>query len=74
MMPEPLLKPEEVRALLKVGLSTVYRLSASGILPTVKIPGTSLVRFKAERVEELLRQWERNGNGRGRRRQENNVG
>jgi excisionase family DNA binding protein len=56
-MPEPLLKPEDVRKRLNVGLSTVYRLAAQGTLPAVKIPGTALVRFNAERVEALLRQW-----------------
>lgn len=65
-MAEPLLKPADVKRRLNVGLSTVYRLAEAGILPTVKIPGTNLVRFKAERVEELLKRWERNGRGRKR--------
>ncbi len=65
-MPEPLRTPKDVKIRLNVGLRTVYRLVELGILPTVKIPGTNLVRFKAERVEELLRQWERNGRGRKR--------
>lgn len=65
-MAEPLLTPKEVRCLLNVGLSTVYRLAGAGILPIVKIPGTGLVRFRRERVEELVRQWERNGRGRRR--------
>ncbi len=65
-MAESLLKPSDVRQLLNVGLSTVYRLAAKGVLPTVKIPGAGLVRFKAERVEALLRQWEQNGRRRRR--------
>lgn len=62
-MPDPLLRPRQVAQLLAVGLSTVYRLAEAEILPSVKIPGTNLVRFRRERVEELLRRWERNGRG-----------
>ncbi len=70
MPPEPLLRPRDVARLLSIGTSTVYRLAEAGVLPTVKIPGTTHVRFKAERVEELLKQWSRNGNGNGRRRRQ----
>jgi len=67
-MAEPLWKPADVKKRLNCGLATVYRLAERGVLPTVRIPGTNLVRFKAERIEELLRTWERAGrNGRGRR-------
>ncbi len=63
-MGDPLLTPKDVKALLSVGLRTVYSLAERGTLPTVKIPGTALVRFRRERVEELLKRWERNGRGR----------
>lgn len=60
-MAEALLRPRQVAQLLGVGTSTVYRLAGQGILPTVRIPNTSLVRFRRERVEQLLRAWETNG-------------
>ena len=60
-MATPLLRPRDVQKLLAVDLSTVYRLAAAGTLPTVKVPGTSLVRFRAEHIETLLRRWETNG-------------
>lgn len=66
-MPDALLTPEELRQRLNCGLSTVYRLTAKGILPAVKIPGTSLVRFRRESVEKLLAEWESNGGRRKRR-------
>ena len=54
-----LMKPKEVAELLGIGESSVYRLAERGTLPTVKIPGTKMVRFRRERVEELVRRWER---------------
>ncbi len=66
-MPEALLRPREVSQMLSIGISTVYRLAESGTLPTVRVPGTNLVRFRRERVEVLLRRWEIN-NGERRRR------
>ncbi len=55
----PLLKPREVARLLGIGLSSVYRLAERKTLPAIKIPGTKVVRFRRERVEELVRRWER---------------
>jgi predicted site-specific integrase-resolvase len=54
-----LLTPRETRQILKVSLSLIYRWSASGVLPAVRIPCAQgkgsrrrkdLVRFKAEDV------------------------
>ncbi len=59
-MGEFLLRPREVAAMLSIGVSSVYRLAESGTLPTVRVPGTNLVRFRRERVEVLLRRWETN--------------
>ncbi len=53
-----LMKPQEVAELLGIGVSSVYRLAERGTLPTVKIPGTKVVRFRRERVEEFVRRWE----------------
>ena len=66
-MTEPLLRPREVAVMLRVGISTIYRLAGTGTLPTVRVPGTSFVRFRRERVEELLKRWEVNGRNRGRK-------
>ena len=63
----PLLKPREVAQLLGIGLSSVYRLAERGTLPTVKIPGTEMVRFRRERIENLVRQWEDKNGGQKRR-------
>ena len=57
-MADGLLTPEEAADLLKCGLSTVYRLAGAGTLPAVKIPGLSLVRFRRERIQALLVEWE----------------
>jgi excisionase family DNA binding protein len=65
-MPEPLGTPQDVKQRLSCGLATVYRLAEQGVLPTVKIPGTNLVRFNMGKVEMLVQQWERNGRRRGR--------
>ncbi len=67
MVPEALLRPREVAVMLSIGVSSVYRLAESGTLPTVRVPGTNLVRFRRERVEVLLRRWETN-NGERRNR------
>jgi len=56
-----LLRPREVARILGVGISSVYRLAARGTLPAVKVPGTSLVRFRRDRIERLIQSWERNG-------------
>ncbi len=63
-MSSPLVKPREVAQLLGIGLSSVYRLAERGTLPTVKIPGTAMVRFRLGRVEELVRRWERHKSSR----------
>lgn len=67
-MSERLERPKEIAVLLNCGVSTVYRLAATGVLPAVKVPGTNLVRFRREVIEQLVRQWELNGNGRVRGR------
>ncbi len=67
MVAEALLRPREVARMLSIGVSSVYRLAESATLPTVRVPGTNLVRFRRERVEVLLRRWETNTNGRWRK-------
>ncbi len=60
-MAEPLVKPRQLAGEWGCGLSTIYRLAELGVLPTVKIPGTKLIRFKRERIEQLVKTWEANG-------------
>lgn len=67
-MSDHLEKPKAIAALLNCGVSTVYRLAATGKLPSVKVPGTNLVRFRREAIEQLVRQSELNGKGRVRGR------
>ena len=64
--------PREVAARLQCGLSTVYRLIERGVIPSVTIPTTGLVRVPMDRFENLLRQWE--SDGRRRRGQRNRNG
>ena len=62
--------PREVANLLQCGLSTAYRLIERGVIPSVTIPTTGLVRVPWERFENLVQQWERDGRrrrGRGSR-------
>ncbi len=66
-MPAPLGTPHDVKHRMNCGLATVYRLAERGVLPTVKIPGTTLIRFDMEKIEVLLQRWGQNGNGRRRK-------
>ena len=56
-----LLRPGDVAVLLNVGVSTVYRLAAQGVLPAFTVPGTHAVRFPSDRLEVLLRRWSAEG-------------
>ncbi len=47
--------------------STTYRLAMAGELPYIRVPGTKILLFPRARVEQIIRSWERNGRGRGRR-------
>jgi hypothetical protein len=67
-MPAPLGTAHDVKQRLYCGLATVYRLSEKGVLPTVKVPGTNLVRFDMDKIEVLIARWGTNGNGRRRGR------
>ncbi len=55
--------------LYKLAVSTVHRLAKRGVLPYIQVPGTKLMLFPRAKIELILKSWERNGNGRGRRRQ-----
>ena len=56
-----LLKPSEVATVLNVGLSTVYRLAAQGVLPAFTVPGTHAVRIPSDRLDVLIARWSREG-------------
>ena len=60
-------KPREVADRLQCGLSTVYRLIERGVIPSVTIPTTGIVRVPWDRFENVLRQWESEGRHRRRR-------
>ena len=66
--------PREVAELLQCGLSTAYRLIARGVIPSITIPTTGLVRVPMERFENLLRQWESEGRRRRGRKGRNAGG
>jgi len=53
---ETLLKPDEVAAKLRIGISTVYHLAQCGKLPAVKISGT--LRFREESLINYLKDLE----------------
>ena len=48
----PLLTPREAGEILRIKLSTVYKMSMSGILPTVKISGS--LRFRREALSKFI--------------------
>ena len=50
----PLLRPEDVAAILQIKLSTVYKYSMSGKLPTVKIYGA--LRFREDQILTFIEQ------------------
>jgi excisionase family DNA binding protein len=60
----PVLDPEEVGAVLRIGASTAYRLIAAGKIPSIQIPGTNLRRVRRDTLQRLIVRWE----GDGRRR------
>ena len=58
---------KEAAAHLRLGLSTTYRLLEKDVIPSIKVPGTSIVRIRRTVLDALLVKWEGNGR-RGRRR------
>lgn len=50
----PLLRPEDVAAILQIKLSTVYKYSMAGKLPAVKIYGA--LRFRENQIREFIEQ------------------
>jgi len=66
-------KPREVADRLQCGLSTVYRLIERGVIPSVTIPTTGIVRVPWDRFENLLREWERDGRRRRGRKGQNGA-
>lgn len=64
----PVLTVGESAALLRLGLSTTYRLIERGVIPAVKVPGTSIVRIRRAVLDSLLTEWEGTGRRRGRAR------
>jgi excisionase family DNA binding protein len=50
---EPLLRPEDVAAILKVKTATVYQMRKRGLLTAVDL-GLGAVRFRREDIEALI--------------------
>ncbi len=48
----PLLTPKEAAGILRIKLSTVYKMSMSNTIPTVKIAGS--LRFRREALEKFI--------------------
>jgi len=49
-------KPENVGPLLDLGKTTIYRLIADGVIPTIQIPGVRGVRVPLEGLRERIKQ------------------
>jgi excisionase family DNA binding protein len=56
---EKLLTPKQLSELLHIKLSTVYKWTHYGFVPSVKMG--NLIRFKERRIEEWLNKKERKG-------------
>jgi excisionase family DNA binding protein len=52
--PQPLLRANEVARRLNVCVETVYRLSAAGRLPAIRLKPTGPLRFEPAAVEALI--------------------
>ncbi|MBW8003106.1 MAG: helix-turn-helix domain-containing protein [Planctomycetes bacterium] len=50
----PLLRPQQVAEILGVKLSTIYKYSMSGTLPSVKINGN--LRFQEKQIQDFIQQ------------------
>ena len=61
-----ILTMRETANLLRVGQATAYRLVSQGILPAVKIPGTTITRVRRAALDALLDQWEQGRRRKGR--------
>ena len=48
----PLLTPREAAELLRIKLSTIYKMSMACTIPTVKIAGS--LRFRSEEIEKFI--------------------
>jgi predicted DNA-binding transcriptional regulator AlpA len=50
--------PAEVAAFLQVSRSWVYQKAEAGLMPVIRLPGSSLLRFEPESIEAFARgQW-----------------
>ena len=47
--------PTEVAAFLQVSRSWVYQKAEAGLLPVIRLPGSSLLRFEPESIEAFAR-------------------
>jgi excisionase family DNA binding protein len=56
-----ILTMREAAAFLRIGQATAYRLTAQGILPSIRIPGTTVTRVRRSVLDALLQQWEQGG-------------
>jgi len=56
---DKLLTPKQLSELFQIKLSTVYKWTHYGYVPSVKIG--DLIRFKEEKIDEWLRKREKNG-------------
>jgi excisionase family DNA binding protein len=52
---------EEGADYMTVGKSTFYRLADRGVIPTIRVPGTSIRRVRRAVLDALLSEWENDG-------------
>ena len=53
-LPRLFYSPVEVAQMLGVSRATVYRLANRGVIRSVTMPGTNLIKFPAESIEDYL--------------------
>jgi len=57
--PEALWTPQQVAEYLKVSRSWVYQKAETGLIPVIRLPGSSLLRFEPEAIRAFaLGKWE----------------
>jgi len=57
--PEGLWTPQQVANYLKVSRSWVYQKAEAGLIPVIRMPGSSLLRFKPDAIRAFARgEWE----------------
>ena len=57
--PEALWTPQQVAEYLKVSRSWVYQKAEAGLIPVIRLPGSSLLRFEPEAIRAFAQgKWE----------------